>query len=347
MTSMTTRTRYFMLGSFAVLIAGLCSGLVAYYGGFPTGLMAQAGPNELAYVPANATVVAFADVQDVMSSELRRQLKQVLPTEDTRGQQELKEKTGIDLERDIDHVVAAMLPLEGAETGDAFKGTGFVAFRGRFDAVRLESLARQHEAEVVEYRGKRIVRLPEKAREHHGGRVPVLAFVEPGLVMFGEERAVHLAIDTAEGGQSVASNGELMSIVKDVAGDSNAWAVGRFDVLANQAKLPEGVSSRLPAVRWFAASGRVNGGISATLRAEARDEQAAQNLRDMVNGALALARMQSDSRKDIQAIMQSVHLAGTGKTVELSFALPTEVINHAIAAGQRAKQAHEGQRKID
>jgi hypothetical protein len=345
---MTTRTRYFMLGSFAVLIAGLCTGLVAYYGGFPTGLLAQAGPNELSYVPANATVVAFADVQDVMSSELRRQLKQVLPSDETKGQQELKERTGIDLERDIDHVVAAMLPAEGDKaSGDGFRGTGFVAFRGRFDAVRLESLAREHQAEVVEYKGRRLIQLPrEKAAQHHG-RVPVLAFAEPGLVMFGDEQAVRLAIDTAEGGSSVTSNSELMSIVKDVAGDSNAWAVGRFDVLANQAKLPEGVSSKLPALRWFAASGRVNGGISATLRAEARDEQAAQNLRDMVNGVLALARMQTESRKDLQGIMQTVHMSGTGNTVELSFSLPTEVINTAIAAGQRAKQHHDGQRGMD
>lgn len=345
---MTTRTRYFMLGSFAVLIAGLCTGLVAYYGGFPTGLLAQGGPNELSYVPANATVVGYADVQGVMSSELRRQLKQVLPTEDTKGQQELRDKTGIDLERDIDHVVAAMLPLEGVETGDGMKGTGFVAFRGRFDQVRLESLAREHQAEVTEYKGKRILRLSrEQAERHHAGRRPILAFVEPGLVMFGDEVAVHRAIDTAESGTSVTSNAELMSIVKDVAGDSNAWAVGRFDVLANQAKLPEGVSAKLPALRWFAASGRVNGGISATLRAEARDEQAAQNLRDMVNGVLALARMQTGSRQDLQALMQTVHLSGTGNTVELSFSLPTEVVNSAIAAGQRAKQQHDGHPKID
>ena len=32
---MTKRTRYLMAGAARVLVVGLCTGLVAYYGGFP------------------------------------------------------------------------------------------------------------------------------------------------------------------------------------------------------------------------------------------------------------------------------------------------------------------------
>src|SRR5512139_905272 len=183
---MNRKTRYFMLASFAIVVAGLCTGLLAYYGGLPIGAFAQkAGPAELAYVPSNAAVVEFADVRDVMDSELRRKLRSVMPGHEAKGQEEFKAETGIDIEKDIDHVVACLVPrsTEGPEWD-----SGFVAFRGRFDAVRLESLAKEHGATVEEYRGKRLVKLPAERHEHaeaesHAGRPTgprpdmVLAFV--------------------------------------------------------------------------------------------------------------------------------------------------------------------------
>src|SRR5215210_705899 len=104
---MTRKTRYFMGGSAAILVAGLGTGLVAYYGGgFPSLSASRSGPSGLSYVPADAAVVAFANVREVMDSQLRQRLKQVLPQE--QGQKEFQAETGIDIERDIDYVVAAM-----------------------------------------------------------------------------------------------------------------------------------------------------------------------------------------------------------------------------------------------
>ena len=57
-----------------MLVVGLGGGLVAYLAynrvaGLPAGV-----PPEMRYVPADAAVVAFADVRAVMNSELRRAL---------------------------------------------------------------------------------------------------------------------------------------------------------------------------------------------------------------------------------------------------------------------------------
>jgi len=336
---MTRKTRYFMLTSFAVLVAGLCAGVVAYYGGLPAGLLArQPGPEELAYVPADAAVVAFADVQQVMSSELRKRLTQVMPPGEQKGREELKEQTGIDLERDIDHVVACMIPRQAEGEGS---DSGFVAFRGRFDSARLEALAREHGATVEDYKGKRIVRIqPGKHGdgEEQAGKAPttmMLAFAEPGLVMFGDERAIHGAIDARAAGRDVRGNADMMRLVRDLEGTNNAWAVGRFDVLASRAKLPEGVSAQIPPIRWFAAAGKVNGGMTGLVRVEARDPQAAQNLRDVLNGLLALGRMQAGSRPELQTALQSITLSGTGSTVELSFTLPAELVDLLGAAAKK------------
>jgi hypothetical protein len=317
---MTKRTRYFMAGSAAVMAAGLCVGLVAYFSGGFQALSASTGPTELAYVPADASVVAYADVRSIMDSELRQQLKQALPTQD--GQEEFRQHTGIDIERDIDYVVAAMTPGAGVPP------TGLVVARGRFDIVHLEGLAREHGAELEDYKGKRMLVLANIGKAHgvEGGRSGVLAFLEPGLVAIGDLAGVQRAIDAQLNAQSVTSNDEMMTLVSEIERHHNAWAVGRFDVLASHANLPDQVSRQIPPVKWFAAAGHINGGVAGMLRAEATDDQSAEHLRTAVNGFLALAKLQAQNDPKFGAVAQSLQVSGTGKTVSLSFTVPAELL---------------------
>ena len=75
-------------------------------------------PDELKYVPASAAVVAYANVRDVMASDFRQKLRQVLPDHDQKGQEEFQRETGINIEQDIDYVLAWMSPnAECAATG--------------------------------------------------------------------------------------------------------------------------------------------------------------------------------------------------------------------------------------
>ena len=102
---MTTKTRYFVVGSLLTLGVGLGVGLVAYSVGFSTSALgAQGGPRELQFVPSNAAVVAYADVHDIMTSDLRQKVRSALPMKPD-GQGEFQNQTGINIETDIDHVV--------------------------------------------------------------------------------------------------------------------------------------------------------------------------------------------------------------------------------------------------
>lgn len=330
---MTKQTRYFMAGSAAVVAAGLSIGLVAFYsGGFQT-LSASTGPTELAYVPADAAVVAYADVRGIMDSELRQRLTEAMPTHQ-QGQAEFQQATGIDIERDIDYVIAAMTPTTGS------RPSGLVVARGRFDVVRLEGIAREHGGSVEDYKGKRLVTVSRPAEtsvevspgteiQTHEGPAMTLAFLEPGLVAVGESAAVKHAIDAQLSAQSITSNNEMMELVTDIERNNNAWAVGRFDVLTAGHNLPEPVAAQMHAVKWFAAAGHINGGINGTLRAEARDEQSAENLRDVVRGILALGKLQAEGQSDARfaLLAQSLQLSGTGQTVQLSFSVPAELLN--------------------
>ena len=331
---MTRKTRIFMTGSAAVLAGGLCTGLVAYYGGGFQALVASTGPTELSYVPADASVVAYADVKSIMNSELRQRFKQSVPMPmGEEGQREFFEKTGIDIENDIDYIVAAATRLPGH--GDDHP-SGVMVARGRFDIVRLEGLALQHGAQVQEYKGKKLLTLQHDRStvEMPASGTPtvqttsttgVLAFLEPGLVALGDLTSVQRAIDAQLSAQSITSNNEMMELVRDIEQTDNAWAVGRFDLITSQAKLPDEIASKIPPVKWLAVSGHVNGGISAQLRAEANDEQSAENLRGVINGVISLARLQGQNDPKLTSLINSLQLTGSGTTVRLSFAVPAEL----------------------
>lgn len=325
---MSPKTRYFVIVSLLVLTVGLGTGLVAYYTGFPTSALSrQAGPDELRYVPANASLVAFADVHGIMTSDVRQKLRVSLPSLPN-GQHEFQNHTGINIETDIDRVVAFVAPK--LVDSDNTPGHGMVLARGRFDQVKIESLMRDHGGQAEQYKGTLLI----VGNAPHDRTAVSLAFLEPGLVAVGTSDMVRGAVDLKDGGPSIVTNDDVMEHVQDLH-TSNAWVTGRLDVLTAQAKLPAAVSDRIPPITWFSAGVDVNGGIRGVLRAETRDEESANNLRDVVRGFMALVKLQAGSRPELQSVLQSLQLAGTGKTVALSFDVPMEVFDAISAmAGQ-------------
>jgi hypothetical protein len=169
-----------------------------------------------------------------------------------------------------------------------------------------------------------------------------IAFLEQGVVAFGEASALKLAIDAGETGDDVRKNAELMAVVNDVRGTGNAWFVGKFDAITGAA-MPQAVRDHLPAVDLFAVSVHVNGGIRGALRADARDDKAAEQLRDVVRGAVAAGRLMAGQNKQMDAMLSSLQITGSGKTVGLTFSLPVEFLDvlNGIAAAQGLTHAPE------
>ena len=325
---MKNRTRLFLTVTVGVLVLGLGTGLVASYAGIQNfTIIGGNGPDELAYVPSDARMVAFADVRTVAGSELRQKMRQFEPTADEKNQFETQ--TGIDIERDIDSVLAAAWPsAEGS-----LHGPPLVLARGRFDPVRIEGLIRQHGGSVEDYKGKRLLVVDDQ---------PVgmaVAFVEPGLVAAGSAAAVRRAIDIKESGTgTVTGNAEIMQLIKD-ADDGTAWAVARFDALS-AGQLPAEIANQLPPINWFSATGRVDGGIEAIIRAQTKDEKSATDLREVIRGFMALARLQAGDKAQFAEVVNSLELGGEGTTVTLRLAVPANVIDAVAAiAAQRRRPA--------
>ena len=319
---MRANTRYALFGGGGVLVVGLLVGGVAYLQGSIPGLAGvQSGPDELKYVPAEASLIAYANVRDVMQSNLGARLRAARP--DLDGQQRFRDQTGVDLENDIDYIVAAMVPT-GEERPD-----GLVLLTGRFDRSRLEALAREQGGAFEEYEGHTVV---SRAMGDDGTEL-AMSFVESGVLAFGSDGLVRRAIDVSSGhGElDVTSEDGLMGLMTHVRRTDNAWVVAQFEDNDALQFLPGEIATQMPPLTAMAVGGRVNGGVSAMLTAETRDEQSSQDLRDVLQGFLALARMQTDTQPDLRALLDSVQLSSSDTAVSLSFDLPAEILDRAFS----------------
>ncbi len=297
------------------LCASLCAALVSG----PALAQSVAGSAELAHVPSNASIVGYADVREVMVSNLWARLRQHAG-DDFDGFR--VERLGLDLEHDIDTVLAFLAPGATPE-----QPAGMALLRGRFDMARLEGAAREAGASVSEYAGARIVVI-----EGDDARELAMAAVEPGLVAVGDLATVQRAVDRQADGSDVTANAEVMALLDRVAAGSHVWAVGRFDDLSALGMLPDGLPIQLPAVNAFAISGRVDSGVSGSLEIEGRDDETGQHLRDLLRGVLAIAQSQVAEHAELQALVDSVELGGSGTTATVSFNLRSETLDLVFAA---------------
>lgn len=327
---MTRRTRVFLGVSIGVLVLGLGTGLVAsYMGGFQNlVLIGSDGPEELALVPRDAQMVAYADVHSIMNSGVRKKVREMSPR-DTTQENQFEAHTGINVETDVDHVVASSI----ASPEDNPRGMPLILARGRFNPVRIEGAMRDQGGAPQDYRGTHLV-------VHPSDPAVAVAFLEPGLVAVGPLDSVRRAVDMrATRSTSIRDNPDVMRQIKEVK-DGNTWAVARFDAIAGRAPLPPDIAGRLPAITWFSASGNVDDGIHGTVRAEARDDAAAQDLREVIRGFMALARMQAGDKAEFSALINSLQLSGQGRNVTLAFSVPPEMID--VLASMRAQHGDPG-----
>ena len=319
------KTRYFVAVMGAILAVGLGTGLVASYMGLPVSVFSSAaGPEELQYVPADAAVVAYANVRDVMNSEFRQRFKDIEPSQDDKN--EFEEKTGLNLEQDVDSVVAAVMPKDGMANNPA--GSFLILARAALPAGAPRS-ARPRARRARSPNTRASASSPITTTDSNDPTPDHMAFgfLEADLVGVRQHRVGEGAIDARASNRNIVSNNEMMKLVNEID-NANAWAVGKFDAIAEQGRHPERrLLRRCRASRGSRRRVTSTAASAASFKAEAKDEATAKNLRDVMGGFLAMAKMQAGNKPGMQQLADSLVLSGDGNTVALAFSIPTEVLD--------------------
>ena len=328
---MTNRSRYFLIASVVALALGLGGGLIAYLShARATGAFAGL-PAELKYVPADAALVAYANVRVVMRSDLRRELM-AIDKGSQKGRQMMNDFAGVDLEKEVDHVLGYMARSAPGDTADQKWTPGthapntMMLVQGSFQQARVEQFIRDRGGVVESHNGRAIA-------VHKGGaHEAAIGFVRPDLIAVGQADMVRRALDSSDRPSSssgavpdLTTNSELMTLVRGASG-STAWVVGHFDAVSRGMKITGKLGGQVPPVRYVSATADINGGVKGTIKAETADQAAAEQLRDLVRGFLSLARLHGGAKPEFESVLKSLDLSSTGKTVQLSFAIPHETV---------------------
>jgi hypothetical protein len=208
-----------------------------------------------------------------------------------------------------------------------------VLVQGTFEPARIEAFIRERAGTMDEYKGRKIF------VHREGGQEIAVGLVGSDLIAMGQADLVRRVIDTSLGGpglaNTIATNPDMMNLIRDNTG-STAWVAGQFDEISRRMRIPSSVSGQVPPIRLVSVKANINGGVKATIRAEAGDKVAADQLRDVVRGFISLARLQTGEKPELENILKSIELSGSDTTVRLSFAVSPETLR-VIAPSRRGR----------
>jgi hypothetical protein len=290
-------------------------------------------PAEALALPADVGILAGIDARSVFGSAEYKMLiagealpgmPTAMPAEVresiTRGLKELHDKTGVDLERDLDRIVVA--------GGDfAAKTPRFAVLAlGRFDAARIsDAFVRDPGGQTVDRRtvaGRTLLVLSKD------GNPEAALLAGDRALLFGTAPLIEAAAkDQAQGRRPLAANTGLMGLVGRLdPATSIFFAIGPTAIAAMR-PAPGGPPPPFPLPEAVTLAARFGGGFEVV--AEMPTEVDARNMADVVRGGLAALRMrlaqdpQMSGGEDIKRMTEGLEVSAEGRRARVSAPGPT------------------------
>ena len=333
-----TRSRLVVLSSLVVVGVGVVGALGALYFD-PARAAVGPLPAEGLALPGDTRFVMGFDVHRFVASPFYQRFGK-----DPKGQgrppgfTELEEKTGLNPERDVDHIVFAGRGLDKGPEG------GVLLVSGRFDRTKL-SRAIETETKGVTSKGHAGTTV-YLFREEDAKRAGAAAFVDDDTLVLGSRDAVETTLTNyASGRAPMRANAAFVALLESVKPGSTFWAVGDQSVLS---KLPLSLpgaagqgSVTLPPVKSVVVTGELDPMVALELTGEAADNKAAQNLADLVRGLVALASLQASQKPELKDLASAVSVSTDATRVHVNVRVPYELIDslsgkRPVAAGGAA-----------
>lgn len=291
----------------------------------------------LALVPPDSLAVAVVNLDQLRASNLAPSLFHEADeiTVDGKAAAFLKE-AGLDPKRDVDTAVFSL------SAGGREEAQPLVAFEGRFDPAALS-------AATLSRGGKRVdasvpyFRLPDSSdsKEHRHGPGAV-AFLSPRVILAGSEPAVLHALDLYSAGRAgLSAKGPIGGMVAKIDPKSSAWVVvdaartRELKEASAQHESGEGpaaaVYSALRSVSWVVFQASLSsGGVEVKATGISSDEEARQNIEDVLRGMIAAWRMAVQSKNpELVSALRKFNVSRDAEGVTISGKLPAELFKSA------------------
>ncbi len=249
--------------------------------------------------------------------------------------QDFVKQTGIDLQKDVYAVVAAVYGGFDSENPEV---AGMVNLK--YDPDKLLAVLKQNQvfAGDEKYRGLNMYTLKdEDARKDMR-----LVFLNKANIVFGSPLQVKKAVDlNLDKGKSVLQTASLMKYVDKLDKKSMFWlAVGAIpDKIKNApagGMMPVDLSKAEAFTAFLDYKGKT---FSGEFRLISFNEAGNKQIADMLNGLKSLGAMGSAKDPDLAQLLNSIQLSSAADHIKLTFSLSEELMNKMSAKAKDKARA--------
>ncbi len=321
-------------GIVLLLIAGVVSTAVAVrYGPLRRQARADSASSLLDLAPADATLIAYADVETIRKSPLVRYLTSLAgPTNIDKDYADFIRATGFDYQRDLDRVVLASRRAPATQT--------LVFAQGRFDRTRIEQYALRS-GKLQTENGRAIYLVPSGTT----GKTISITFLADNRIALSDggditsALAPHAVADTDPAvlqGVSRVAGSPLFIVAKPTA---LAAANGATTVPQSSS-----IFALFAALHWVSIAAKPDGStILVSAEGECGNPEEAQKiassfefLRGMLHGGLSdpksRGRMPAETAAEADRLLQAVRVSTDAERVRLLLAVTPEMLPAAPGA---------------
>jgi hypothetical protein len=241
---------------------------------------------------------------------------------------ELERKTGLDPERDVQHIIVA---------GQG-KDDSVALVLGAFDREKLglimSSPTLGSSTATVEGVTLYLFSGGNEQDQSPGVKARAAAFLDDTTLALGSRPAIESLLGRrARREPGLTRESTLGKLLVRVKPGSTFWMVGDPSLLSNLPQalpMPGGGSQdsiTIPGLQGLVVTGDVEPQLALDIVADTKDEAAAKNLADMARGLLALASMQASQRPELKQITSAISVTTDQRSVRIGARFAYEVLD--------------------
>lgn len=285
----------------------------------------HAGPIQIENVSADAKWVAHVDIERFVSSKIGALILEELQAKG------LKRKFAAFRE------VFGFYPSEDLRSitlyGNQYQPhKGVLIIKGTFDKEKLLILIRANDTyQEQDYKGRAIHEWIDKGEEHYGS-----FYKDDVIVIANSKKNVHKGLDVMDGNSgNLADNAESSDFQLAPPG---VFLTAAARGISEQAAVPPKAMILKMADRLILAVGEVEGNDYIRVVLKARDETAANQIQQMLQGIIAFGTMMGEQNPQLAELAQAVQLTLNGTRVKLRLTQPAEKIFDFLKVMHAKKQ---------
>jgi hypothetical protein len=283
----------------------------------------------LGLLPVNAKGVFLVNVNQAMAIEAAE--KAIKESDDYQKYQEFIEKTGIDPQKDIYYVAAAITSDLGGKDDAGVAVVNLKYDKEKMLALIKEKLAEEKQ-EMVESDYSGMMLYAVQGEEDEEG---AFAFLDESNVVIGSENEVKTVIDiTQKKADNIYKNQALTDLLAKTNKEGILW--GAFII---PEKAMEEAASGNPMMSSFEAVKAAtllfdykNQNIMAEIKLLSDDEENNKQIADALNGFKAIGGMAAAEKPEIGELLNKIEISSTPDHVKVFASIPEELLSKLKSA---------------